>query len=184
MKVLLLSFVAVFLTSLGLQATQNYDVTIRVTDQDGDYDEKPFTILVQEAPPLEGFAGWAAQIPDPQMRDHADDPDGDGLPNLLEYAFNFSPTIPQSGGTQPVVSLANGKISITFVRDVGKSDIVYLVEGSESLANWSEVIYNSSSPAPEYSVNNAGPAMQVWDTEQLTSPNVRRFLRVKVLSVP
>ncbi|MDX2111099.1 MAG: hypothetical protein SFY80_12730 [Verrucomicrobiota bacterium] len=160
-----------------------YNFTVRVTDANGSFDEKPFSLTVLPAPPLAEFTSWAeTAIPNPADRDPLADPDGDGVPNLLEYAFNLSPTAADGMDARPTVQLEQDKVSITFFRDAAKSDIIYMVEGSDDLQAWSDLIYNSSSPAPEYANNNAGTKMKITDTKTVDSAQPRRFMRVRIVS--
>ena len=48
-----------------------------------------------------------------------DDPDGDGIPNILEYAFGGDPTDAASNGNQPIHSMATG------ANDADMLEIVY-----------------------------------------------------------
>lgn len=102
-----------------------------------------------------------------------DDPDNDGRVNLLERAFGLSPTVAETtiaDTGHPVVGYDDStqKLTITFRRLRGPTDITYTVEAASDLANgpwssagavevsrdaidadWDEVVYRSvASPAP------------------------------------
>lgn len=159
-----------------------YPFTVRVTDEDGDFDEKEFTLRVLSAPPLTNFGDWATDnINNAELRGYYDDADGDGIPNLIEYAFWLDPNAPDGLDSQVSVQLGADRISITFLRDASKSDIIYLVEGTSNLSEWNDVLYNSASPGAGYESNNNGDYMTVQDTEPLSSGAPQRYLRVRVL---
>jgi hypothetical protein len=118
------------------------------------------------------------------------DPDGDGLANLLEYAFDQSPNAPQSTPVTAVSTVnANGvRLEITFVRPNNRPDLLYTVEVSSDLVNWTAGhAYGSSAsnggglPTQEIertSLGAAGERIRVRDI----GGTGRRFLRVKVTS--
>lgn len=170
------------LAAAPLFADTDYNFTVRVTDVDGDFSEKAFTLRVISAPPLENFGDWAStNISNSSLRGFYDDADGDGIINLIEYAFDLSPNSPDGLNSQPTVQLGADRISITFLRDEAKSDIIYMVEGTDDLTEWNEVLYNSSNPGPGYETNNNGTRMTVEDTQTLGPATPQRYLRVKIL---
>jgi hypothetical protein len=63
------------------------------------------------------------------------DKENDGASNLLEYAFF---TDPNSGSSLPVFppSTAGGNLSITYNRAKAASDVTYIAQWSENLADW------------------------------------------------
>jgi uncharacterized repeat protein (TIGR01451 family) len=63
------------------------------------------------------------------------DPDNDGLPNLLEYAFNSDPRS-SSAAHRPTVVIDNGSLSLIYTRAVAVSDLTYSVEKSADLIGW------------------------------------------------
>lgn len=170
------------LATATLCADTDYNFTVRVTDADGDFSDKAFTLKVLSAPPLASFDSWAElNISNPAKRGHYDDADGDGIANVIEYAFNLDPNTPEGLDSQPTIQLGSNKISITFYRDGAKSDIIYLVEGSDDLTAWNDVLYNSANPGLGYETNNNGDFMTVEDTKYLDTSTQQRYLRVRVL---
>ena len=73
-----------------------------------------------------------------------DDPDGDGLENLLEYALDLSPNGPS---TEPPGIISGGNLTYTYRR--ARSDVFYIVEASADLINWSPVGVIQGTPLPD-----------------------------------
>ena len=99
------------------------------------------------------------------------DPDGDGVPNLLEYALGTSPTSAASVAA-PVIQLSGLNLQISFLR--ARSDVTYIIEASSDLATWSGIATNPG---------NVGQSVTVIDSVNLPTANPpRRFLRLRVTS--
>ena len=69
------------------------------------------------------------------------DPDGDGIPNLLEYAFNLDPTTPGCDGlptAATAINPADGKTYLTYTyrRRIGGGGMAYIVETTSDLMGW------------------------------------------------
>ena len=71
------------------------------------------------------YQTWAAGLADPSP---AADPDGNGQPNLIDYALP----------TRPVLS-GQSQVSFTFARRVTATDVNYVVQTSPDLLNWSDM---------------------------------------------
>ncbi|WP_200268118.1 lamin tail domain-containing protein [Luteolibacter pohnpeiensis] len=72
-----------------------------------------------------------------------DDDDGDGLVNLLEYAFNSDPASTNQGpdsGLQQLTVDGNVEtyLTITFLRNIAATDLTYHVEFSTDLESWED----------------------------------------------
>jgi hypothetical protein len=121
-----------------------------------------------------GFPIWAsALISDPLKRGGNDDPELDGIPNLIEYALGLDPRIADGPGRLPAVSVNGGVLEMSYYRDASLTDIIYFVEASDDLLEWS-VVYTSESDSFA-----TGVAL-FTDPEGLTS--IPRFLRLRVES--
>ncbi len=124
-------------------------------------------------PPPDPFAAWvdeklsarpaADQLP-------AADPDGDGLPNLLEYALALEPLVASPSHPQPQV--AGARLRLTFLR--ARAELTYEVLASSTLApdSWTVIATNPGT------VSLTAPV--TVDDTVLVSENPRRFLRLRV----
>src|SRR5690606_33537626 len=79
---------------------------------------------------LENFGGETSEeITRPQA-----DPDGDRLPNLLEYVLGLDPLDPDSPGFDP--GFAANRLSITYPRNLAATDATLTVQWSDDLQTW------------------------------------------------
>ncbi|MCC6355240.1 MAG: hypothetical protein IT577_15215 [Verrucomicrobiae bacterium] len=113
----------------------------------------------------------------PEARE-GDDPDGDGLPNLMEFALSMDPLQRDGGmvtGGEPVIGDA-GEPALRFtVRRNGVNDSVdYVVEISEDLVGW------RFDPALLTTVRDDGDALVV-DVAMGPDDPVARFARLRVV---
>ncbi len=97
------------------------------------------------------------------------DPDQDGLPNLLEYALNSSPTS-AADAPYPAAHVAGSRLHLTFLR--ARNDVTYIVEASSDLSSWTTIATNPGAVSLD-------TAVTVADLVAL-SDHPRRFLRLRV----
>lgn len=99
------------------------------------------------------------------------DPDGDGLPNLLEYALGLDDQVADSS---PVI-FARGetRLTLSFPR-VADPSLTYTVEATSELTGSWNVIWTSTG------MQNAAGPVTVADEVDLAPATPRRFLRLRV----
>lgn len=112
-----------------------------------------------------------------------DDPDGDGMNNLLEYALASNPIVASNedlplGGRQDVEVGGNieSYLTLSFQRQVGTKDLSYHVEVSNDLESWQAdvaVLLSSTN-------HNDGTATEVWRSPLPVSSRALPFMRLKV----
>ena len=128
------------------------------------------------------------------QRGAADDPDGDGLPNLLEYAFGRSPWQADAGGAGPSFR----EMEFCFTRDERLVDLTYSVQVSGSLASGSWTTLASSvggtplqaaagkfpiiSDFPASAISSIGVVREVRIRE--ASPGPQRYFRIEISRTP
>jgi hypothetical protein len=147
-------------------------------------------VMRLDAPAADGTAfSWIASHFTPAQRlDSAksallSDSDGDGRPNLLEYALGSNPSIadgaPAVGG---MLDSANGRhCTLTFTRPLGLTDVTYAVEVSEDLQTWSRD--TSQVSLAQSSLSGANETVTYKTTAPLPASG-RRFLRLAVTPLP
>jgi hypothetical protein len=130
-----------------------------------------------DTPLVAGYEDWklANNITDDQSDD-----DNDGLTAFAEYATGSDPAIPNTEPTTTgglVAVNTDGFLSITYQRSLGASDVVFKIQESSDLQNWSDV------PNPVL-VNEVIEAQTKKVTERLPNPvtsDSRKFLRVRMV---
>ncbi len=83
------------------------------------------------------------------------DLDGDGVPNLVEYAFALSPLVPDRQGLPQFrlqslnVADTNGTyLTVQFPRQLGATNLTYMLQASTNLANWIALCTAAGTNAP------------------------------------
>jgi hypothetical protein len=152
------------------------------------------------------YAQWPAlEKIAPEARGKADDADGDGLSNLLEYAFARVPWLHDAAEALPkirLVAVGNDLFpELTFLRDERLIDLAYEVQSTSSLTanSWTTIAQSTAGgpllPAlghqPIISETSASAIASVGVIRQVTvrdavpiSAASTRFLRVKVTASP
>jgi len=122
---------------------------------------------------LTAYETWAQQYGGGDvLGSPSDDPDHDGVANLVEYALG---TTPNSAGSPPEVlaEMADNRLRLKFTPQV-VSGISYFVQSSSDLVEWNDVIIPESSLA-------AGVPYTFTDTLDVPAGILpQRFLRLRV----
>lgn len=124
--------------------------------------------------------------------DDAADLDGDGIANLLEYAFAFNPLVANPPGAGFQVSTASSgsdtTLTITFRRDPRATDLTYVLQTSSDLVTWTPIAQSAGGAVPsgtgfvsESDVAGESPIKLVVAQETVTAAQGQRFARLQVL---
>ena len=128
------------------------------------------TFTVNAAPPFQTFLANAG-VP-ANKRGPNDDPDNDGIPNLIEYGLGLAPNT-SDAAAMPQGVTSGGNLSITYRR--AQPGLVYVVETSPTLTGgtWTSV-----------GVNQGTPDGNGWTTASIpVGPNAG-FLRISITLAP
>ncbi|TVP76768.1 MAG: hypothetical protein EA353_11590 [Puniceicoccaceae bacterium] len=127
------------------------------------------------------FDLWRAQnfepaaLNDPTLSGPEAEALSDGMPNLLKYALGLTPFERVSSDQLDWGQTEDNRLFIRFYRDPNKTDIIYLIESSLDLADWSDILFDSSETP--HIPNSDG------DLHEVSIPidgELRRFLRLRV----
>jgi subtilisin family serine protease/subtilisin-like proprotein convertase family protein len=118
--------------------------TLNVSDG-ADFDAgtlNAFSLEFLGSMPTNSYDQWlvsefsAIQILDPDISGENADPDGDGRVNLLEYATGGNPHAFDLTG-EPVLVNTGGTLSLQYIANTVKTDLIYQVKISTDLITWS-----------------------------------------------
>ena len=107
------------------------------------------------------------------LRGSADDADGDGVPNLVEFALGTNAASSQSALTPVATTSGNPLSELRLAYRRARNDIQYLVEGSQNLTSWSTVGISQGTPDGSGNVTASAPISTGY-----------RFLRLAVSQQP
>ena len=96
----------------------------------------------------------------------------DGVSNLLKYAFGLDPNINSVAGL-PVLGFGSGSLNLTYNRVLVATDLVYTVEWSPDLTNWSSTGITQQVVGGDITSNRILASIP-------TAGNFAKFMRVKV----
>ncbi len=128
---------ATFADATQPATTVTFDTTgsqvLRLTASDGAatvYQER--TVVVVEP---SGYEAWIAGYPGVgDLTGPRDDPDGDGLPNLLEFALRLNPAGASLTGL-PAAADEAGHLTLTYRQNKDATELTFVVEGRDSLTS-------------------------------------------------
>lgn len=97
-------------------------------------------VLGEQTPSFERWQGnhfTEAELEDDAISGPSANPAGDGVPNLLKYAFfETDPKEPLDPGQLPQGEIVNGELLVTYPARPNVSDIIYRAEVSDDLGTW------------------------------------------------
>ena len=140
-------------------------------------------------PPAPTFATWIAGLGNPppaHLREPDQDPDGDGLQNVLEYLLGGDPAS-HSAAPLPTLGLSGDKFRLFVRRDPAALGWRLTVETSANLDDWETVATSDHGASPtgsgvEGEIPGTPPTMIIGPGNQPdTAP---RFYRTRAVPVP
>ena len=108
------------------------------------------------------------------------DPDGDGVPNIVEYAFAMQPLTPDAE-LLPFPVSGSPDLAISFRRDTRASDLVVEVLTTSDLEQSWQVIARSTGGGPLLGVGSFSPVIEDASDSHIASIGVIRRHRVHTL---
>lgn len=105
------------------------------------------------------------------------DPDVDGIPNWLEYAYGLDPLSPDSTGVLPTGGVVAGYLTLSHREGKAATDVIFEVEACDNLLNplWTTV------DVSEYGREDSNTWWQVFTRHDVPVTNApQRFLRLKI----
>ncbi len=98
------------------------------------------------------FEEWMGNLPPGEQppvgqRGKGDTPAGDGVSNLLKFAFGLMPLTPAADAMPDFIVDEGDFIGLTFTRSAD-ADVTLTLLGSEDLENWTEVPFNETVVEP------------------------------------
>lgn len=181
-----------------LVGDESTSATARVFDsREGSVSVQPKLIINYNpvTPALNRRDTWLRQYyptPGTYVDDSADQ-DGDGIKNVFEYAFAFSPLSANSSGAgmQAAVAAAGNTttFTISFRRDPRATDLTYQMQTSDDLVLWSTITQSAAGATPsgtgfvsESDAPGEAPVKNVTVSETL-SGTTRHFARLRIIRV-
>lgn len=153
-------------------------------------------LTILEAPyDLWKFDHFGANANNPAVAGNTANPAGDGIPNILKYAFGLDPNSVDTNRTV-FGSIVSNQFQLQFNRNTFATDLSYTVEAAGSLTgSWSDLLSYSSATgwvtnSPGSTVTESAPSgsppdqpvsVTVMDPVNTTSPTpTNQFLRLQV----
>lgn len=121
---------------------------IRVT-----FDTTNTVVKIQQPTALESWRfQYFGTIEDAGDAANAADPENDGIPNLVEFAFALHP-LQSNAGQLPNCTVSGGNLTIEFTQPGGVSGVSYGAEFSTNLMNWSAVANSGTGATNVFTVS-------------------------------
>jgi len=145
-----------YASNAELYITSSYDPSYPTNSRNVQVVEMTF---YERAPPGT-YADWemqtftAAQLTNSFYEGALSDPDGDGVPNIVEFAVGGNPLAPDASLARlQAMPMASGQFSFQYRQRQNLGDVASVIESSTNLAIWSPI-----SPLSTATISNLGNA--------------------------
>lgn len=161
------------LTIAGVQPADAATYDVIVSNAAGSAASSAATLTV-----LSGFGAWQVEHfneterGDPQVSGPDVRLTGDGLTNLMKYALGLNPRVPAASGL-PEAGATATHWTYTFTRPVDRADLVYQVQASTNLTDWTTVV-------PTVELLGTQDGRQTWRAQYPRSGAASLFFRLRV----
>ncbi|HXI85401.1 MAG TPA: pyrrolo-quinoline quinone [Verrucomicrobiae bacterium] len=124
----------------------------------------------------------SAELTNTSISGDVADPDGDGIPNLMEYALSLNPKVPDLNGL-PNASVQNlagtNHLTIAYKQVLYNTDISYTVQVSSDLVTWNS---GPGFTAPIGPPVDNGNGTETWTVQDMAPSDSMpaRFIRLKI----
>ncbi len=179
------------------RAVQDFNLAVveMSTEEAAPFSQVRLLELTNEGETFASFAAWQeahfspAELADPEVSGAGASPYGDGIANLLRYAFGvpegdslagYEARLVPRGSLSPSSPAASSGLALSFPYDARRKGISLKVESSDLLDDWSNavVLFDSDEASSGDTIANArNGRVQVNDPR---GEAIRRFYRVRV----
>jgi subtilisin-like proprotein convertase family protein len=121
-----------------------------------------------------GYESWIGGFSGLTLTGENDDPDGDGMENILEYALGSLPASPDAAASLPVIAKEGNTLTLTWWQLKAATDVTVTPQWSQDLQNW------SGSGVSTQTIDQTAEKEQRRATRTLQPGDSELFLRLKV----
>jgi subtilisin-like proprotein convertase family protein len=148
-----------------------YAMVIERFNANGEVASQAFTLGITG---VGGYEAWIGGYAGLAATGANDDPDGDGMGNLLEYYLGSLPGTPDAAASLPVMAKEGNTLSLTWWHLKAASDPVGIPRWSENLASWNGTGFTVQT------IGETAEKEQLRATLTVQEGDTRRFLRLEV----
>ncbi|MEX2382364.1 MAG: S8 family serine peptidase [Opitutales bacterium] len=129
-----------------------------------------------------GFQAWLREhftdeeLKDPDITGELADPDGDGLVNVIEYAFALDPTRASAPPEIRIVDVTEETTTVFYLRGQNRDDLDFEVQGSSDLAHWTTLDEQKSTATAAGETKESVEARFEWPLDD----GEPRFVRITI----